>query len=125
MQEGIRKALPDLMKDINAKFGEQVPNGFEDAWNDYVSDLSQRTLLKHSRLFETIQRAFAMKGRKSCTRAARHALFEFELTPATVPWIRSYADIARDFDCTRAAISAAAKQLPPELPKRSGRFSRA
>jgi hypothetical protein len=58
---------------------------------------------------------FTLKGRKESTRNARAALFDFEVRPGMVPQFKSWADIAREFGCTRTALSAAAKQLPAGL----------
>jgi hypothetical protein len=68
---------------------------------------------------------FALRGRRPETKMAREALFDFALTPAAIPWIKSFSDIAREYGCTRAAISAMAKKLPTDIPRKSGRYRRA
>jgi hypothetical protein len=66
--------------------------------------------------------SFISRGRRPGTRMARKDLFDFALNPGAVPWVESYADIAHKHGCTRAAISAMAKELPIEIPRRSGRY---
>lgn len=122
MQEGIRKALPDLIREMNAKFEEKIPDGIEDAWNEYVRDLSRRVLQERSKVLEVQRDAFAYRGRKRSTGGARYALWDFAIN--SIDQYKSYAAIARDFGCTRAALSAAAKSLPNGLVKRSGRSLR-
>ena len=105
--------------DLAKKFGFS-----EDDWTKFAEDVSRKAVLSTLKPIEFYQARFAMRGRKTATRAARHALFDYATSPESVHWFRSYADIARDFGCTRSAVSAAAKQLPSELPKHSGRFLR-
>jgi hypothetical protein len=60
---------------------------------------------------------FVDRARNERMRSARAMLFEYLINPGSVPHIKSSADIARDFGCTRAALSAAAKHLPAAFRK--------
>jgi transcriptional regulator len=60
----------------------------------------------------------------ACCQIAQHefSLGRLELVFEVRAKIQSYSDIAREAGCTRAAVSAMAKQLPEGIHGRSGRL---
>jgi len=114
------KALLEATESIRKEITKQ--SGFFGAGVDgYARDVARRSV-KDVLQPTGFQRAqFCLKGRSEATIQARGTLFDFIVSPQQVPEIRSYADIARHYGCTRAAVSAMCKDLPPELLSRSGR----
>jgi hypothetical protein len=118
--EYFKEIAPEVLRkatELWRSFGED--KGFPGVILDrFTDEQSWQTVQEALRPIDLYREAFAWKGRKQSTRAARAALFDYEVCPERVPWFRSWEDIARDFGCTHAALSAAAKQLPPELRRR-------
>jgi CRP-like cAMP-binding protein len=116
--KGLARELPDYEKKMarqtHALLFEKTGKTFsDDLVREFVQDQARQIFLDQSRATELQKDAFAFKGRKRTTRAARGALFDYEI--GKIDFYKSWADIAQDFGCTRAALSAAAKQLPPGL----------
>jgi hypothetical protein len=120
----IGEVFPFVTAEVRASLKKKF--GFSESdWNKLAEEISRESVQAIMRPVDFYRMRFAMRGRKTATKAARRALFDWLAAQVPAYWYRGYADIARDFGCTRAAVSAAGKQLPPELLKRSGRFLRA
>ncbi|HWY91808.1 MAG TPA: hypothetical protein VNY04_02835 [Chthoniobacterales bacterium] len=119
-----REVATAVVRETADKTGKYIADksGFSrEVVDDYARDMSLRTVQKLMNPIEVCRYAFAYKGRKLSTIKARDALFDFEIFPETVPWLKSWEDIAREYGCSHATLSAAAKQLPPELRGWAGR----
>ena len=122
MREVRAQTASRLAEIFKAKF---VHEGFADhLWQDAAEEVGRHSVKKVMRPMEFACILFAMKGRKIATKAARDTLFEWLTGQIPVDCYTGYADIARDYGCTRAALSVAAKQLPTAVLRRTGRRRR-
>jgi hypothetical protein len=115
-----RKVAAIVLRETADKTGKYIADKFgfsREAVGNYTRDMVLRAVQMNP--VEACRYAFAHKGRKLSTIKARDALFDFEVYPEMVPWLKSWEDIAREYGCSHATLSAAAKQLPPEFRRRS------
>ena len=107
------------IRDFAATLPKEDGKDFSDTTINRVAEYTARSSIEGLlRPLDMQKYIFAQKGRNESTQNARSALFDFEVRPGMVPQFKSWADIARVCGCTRATLSAAAKQLPPALRKR-------
>jgi hypothetical protein len=118
----MQKALSALTPTIQSDLEKRIKDPRLEQWGDFLAHAIAKFVIYQATDPIGIARAsFAIRGRNDAMREARGMLFDFSMAPQIVPHIRSYADIAREYGCSRAAISAAAKQLPKQGAKRGGR----
>jgi len=119
LKKGVPRALPLVVKRLieQDKFPVSIPY-------DESYDLARKSIEDILPITGFQRAAFCMKSRSESMMQVRGTLFDFVVSPQSMPEIHSYADIARHYGCTRAAISAMSKHLPPELRLRSGRMRR-
>jgi hypothetical protein len=120
----VRAVYPEVKLGVHAALVKKYDSEllYESNWKPFAEKYSRQAIRSHLQPIDFYRAVFILKGRRPETQMARKALFNFSLDPKLVPWCRSYADIASEYACTRAAVSAAAKQLPRRLPDRSGRL---
>jgi hypothetical protein len=115
LQHGARQIRQRVIKDHPA-----VVDFPQNLVNEAILDTARRAI---GGAFQLILRLrFGLRGKRPETREARMKLFDFVASPGSLSEVRSYADIARACGCTRAAVSAMARQLPSGLSGRSGRI---
>jgi hypothetical protein len=122
---------PEITASMRYLVIQKLQNEFKGDWQKFDHLIDGFAQTKSREILESIlqpigfqRAAFILLGRRPDTKAARSMLFDFAVNPATTHWIKSFADIARGCDCTRAAVSAMSKQLPMQLPENSGRHHR-
>jgi hypothetical protein len=115
-----QEASASLVEALEQKLQSEGNGRFRDFAEEFVQTKSREITTSILQPIETHRAAFALRGRRPSTKMAREALFDFTLNPGAVPWLKSFSDIAREYGCTRAAVSLMSKQLPVELPERSG-----